>query len=374
MLDLCAFRRDLHAHPETGFNLERTSRLIAEQLEQAGLDVTRGVGQSGLVATLRRGSQDTAIGFRADMDALPIAEANNFGHCSTVAGKFHGCGHDGHSTMLLGAAVQLASDPSLDRTVHFIFQPDEENGNGAAAMIADGLFERFPMSRIYGLHNMPGMALGQFATQAGPFCAFEDNFEITITGRGGHASMPDKGIDPVVTGSAVVLQLQSIVSRSVPASAHAVVSVTEFITDGARNILPSTVTLRGDCRGFSGDVSDMIRSRMASIVDGVCAAQGAQATLDYTTSFQPLINEAQSVETLANVARTVGSVDVEYGRVGFSEDFAEFLNHCPGAFILMGNGTQGTAAMPLHNPSYDFNDSATDYGVAFWVRLARQDE
>ncbi|WP_050605377.1 amidohydrolase [Ruegeria sp. 6PALISEP08] len=372
MLDLTAFRRDLHAHPETGFDLERTPRLIAEQLESAGLEVVRGVGRSGLVATLKRGPGDSAIGFRADMDALPIKEANGFDHRSTCPGKFHGCGHDGHSTMLLGAALKLAADTSLDRTIHFIFQPDEETGNGAAAMIEDGLFERFFMSEVYGLHNMPGMALGHFATQAGPFCAFEDNFEIRIKGRGGHASMPDKGIDPIVVGSAIVMHLQSIVSRSLPASQHAVVSVTEFLTDGARNIVPSNVTLKGDCRGFTSEVSEKIQVRMRAIVDGLCAAQGAEAELEYSTSFRPLVNEDKATRIVANAARAVGSVDKEYGRVGFSEDFAEFLTHRPGAFILMGNGESGSHAMPLHNPSYDFNDAAIDHGIAFWVQLARE--
>ncbi|CUH48944.1 M20 aminoacylase family protein [Ruegeria atlantica] len=373
MLDLVAFRRDLHAHPETGFDLDRTSDLIATELERAGLEVTRGVGRTGIVATLRRGPDETAIGFRADMDALPIHEATNSPYRSGTEGKFHGCGHDGHSTMLLGAALELSADPSFDRTIHFIFQPDEENGNGAAAMIADGLFERFPMAAIFGLHNMPGMELGRFATQRGSFCAFEDNFEIRVQGQGGHASMPEKGVDPIVTGAAIVQQLQSIVSRSVPASEHAVVSVTEFLTDGARNILPSNVTLRGDCRGFSRDVSENIERRMRAIVAGVCAAQGAEAEVDYSTSFRPLVNDARATDMIAGAARDVGSVDADYGRVGFSEDFAEFLAHRPGAFILMGNGVEGNNSMPLHNPSYDFNDEAIRHGIAFWTSTAQRE-
>ena len=373
MLDLTAFRRDLHANPETGFDLDRTSGQIAAALEDAGLEVTRGVGRTGLVATLRRGPDETAIGFRADMDALPIHEATNLPYRSETEGKFHGCGHDGHSTMLLGAALELAADPSLKRTIHFIFQPDEENGNGAAAMIADGLFDRFPMAAIFGLHNMPGMELGHFATQAGPFCAFEDNFEIHIQGRGGHASMPEKGIDPIVVGAAIVQQLQSIVSRSLPASEHAVVSITEFLTDGARNILPSNVTLRGDCRGFTGDVSESIERRMRAIVAGVCAAHAAETQVDYSTSFRPLVNDDRATDSISGAARDVGRINDTYGRVGFSEDFAEFLAHRPGAFILMGNGVEGNNAMPLHNPSYDFNDDAIRHGIAFWTNLARRD-
>ncbi|WP_170561302.1 amidohydrolase [Ruegeria atlantica] len=373
MLDLVAFRHDLHAHPETGFDLGRTSELIAAELERAGLEVTRGVGRTGIVATLRRGPDETAIGFRADMDALPIHETTNLPYRSQTEGKFHGCGHDGHSAMLLGAALELAADPSLNRTIHFIFQPDEENGNGAAAMIADGLFERFPMAAIFGLHNMPGMELGHFATQVGSFCAFEDNFEIRVRGQGGHASMPEKGIDPIVTGAAIVQQLQTIVSRSLSPSKHGVVSITEFVTDGARNILPSNVTLRGDCRGFSGDVSESIEQRMRAIVAGVCAAQGAEAEVDYSTSFRPLVNDVRATNMIAGAARDVGSLDTDCGRVGFSEDFAEFLAHRPGAFILMGNGVEGNHAMPLHNPSYDFNDEAIRHGIAFWTSLARQE-
>lgn len=372
MIDLTAFRQNLHSYPEIGFDLERTPHLIAELLENAGLEVTKGIGKTGLVATLYRGPDNTALGFRADMDALPIHEANSFTHCSSIAGKFHGCGHDGHSTMLLGAALKLAADPSLTRTIHFIFQPDEENGNGAAAMIADGLFEKFPMAAIYGLHNMPGMPLGHFATQAGPFCAFEDNFEIRISGLGGHSSMPEKGVDPIVTASAIVMQLQTVISRSTKPADHAVISVTEFITDGARNIIPNTVILRGDCRGFSKNVSRIIKQRMCDIVDGICSAQGASAEIDYSTSFQPLINNDDHTAILLDVASQVGVVEADYGRVGFSEDFAEFLHHCPGAFILMGNGIEGHHAQPLHNPSYDFNDNAIANGVDFWIRLAHQ--
>ena len=369
--DLVDFRHDLHRNPETAFDLHRTSARVAEVLEQAGLTVTRGVGKVGVVATLERGSANQAIGFRADMDALPITEKNNVAHKSRVDGKFHGCGHDGHTTMLLGAALELAADESFDRTVHFVFQPDEENGCGAKAMIEDGLFERFPMQAIYGMHNMPGMALGNFATQTGAFCAFEDNFEIRITGKGGHASMPEIGIDPIVVGSAIVGQLQSIVSRSVSAKDHAVVSVTEFVTDGARNILPSNVQLLGDCRGFSQEVSDRIESRMRDIANGVSAAYGATVDVDYSTSFRPLVNDTQAAEQLVTAAGKVGSVNPAYGRVGFSEDFAEFLHHRPGAFVLMGNGTERSNAMPLHNPEYDFNDDAIETGVAFWMQLAR---
>ncbi len=372
-LDLVAFRRDLHAHPETGFDLHRTADRIAAVLEAAGLSVTSNIGTSGIVATLQRGPSSEGIALRADMDALPIEEATNLPYRSTNAGVFHGCGHDGHSTMLVGAALALAADPGFDKTVHFIFQPDEENGTGAKAMIDDGLFSRFQINRVFGLHNMPGMAVGQFATQSGPFCAFEDTFDIRISGKGGHASMPERGVDPIVTGAAVVTQLQTIVSRAVAPRDHCVVSVTDFQTDGARNILASNVQITGDCRGFDAHVSARIEERMRAIVDGVCAAQGASGRVEYSTSFEPLVNDPDATQSAIKAAGLVGQVDDAYGRVGFSEDFAAFLQHRPGAFILMGNGTEGANAMPLHNPGYDFNDDAIAPGVAYWCALAKAD-
>lgn len=370
MTDLAAFRRDLHAHPETAFNVTRTAGRIAEVLEAAGLSVTRGIGGSGLVATLDRGDSDSAIGLRADMDALPIDEAGTPPWRSTVPGRFHGCGHDGHATMLLGAALRLAEDRTLRRRVHFIFQPDEENGRGAQAMIDDGLFARFPMRAIFGLHNMPGLPVGSFATQAGPFCSFEDNFEITITGRGGHASMPERAIDPIVTASAIVLQLQTIVARSLPPQDHAVVSVTGFETDGARNVLPGKAVLNGDCRGFRPEVSARIAARMEDIAQGIASAQGATATVTYANAFAPVVNDAAATEEALKAAEQVGETDRAPGRMGFSEDFSAYLAHRPGAFMLMGNGTDGAHAAPLHNPHYDFNDDAIGPGVAYWCALA----
>ena len=370
-VDLTAFRRDLHRHPETGFDLPRTAALIADTLEAAGLQVARGVGGSGVVATLARGPDDTALAFRADMDALPITEVTNLPHASTHPGRFHGCGHDGHSAMLVGAALALARDPDLTRTIHFIFQPDEENGRGAQAMLDDGLFDRFPASAIFGLHNLPGMPLGHFATRPGPFCAFEDNFEIRLSGRGGHSSMPEAGRDPLVLGAALVMELQTIVARNIAPGDHAVVSVTEFLTDGARNVLPSTVTLRGDCRGFRAEVSGTIRTRMTAIAEGLAAAHDAGVEVEYTTSFPPLVNDAAAVARAAGAASRAGDVDAGHDRVGFSEDFAAFLAHRPGAFILIGNGTEGAHAMPLHHPGYDFNDAALAHGVAFWTELAK---
>lgn len=367
-------RHALHRAPELGFAVSDTAAELARRLGDAGLEVTTGVGGSGVVATLRSGSGDGAIGLRADMDALPITEANTFDHRSTVDGRFHGCGHDGHSSMLLGAAERLAAAGDFDGTVHFVFQPDEENGRGAQAMIDDGLFERFPMDAIFGLHNLPGLPVGAFATRVGPFTAFEEIFEIVIEGRGGHASAPERAVDALVTGSEVVLALQTIVARSLAPGDHGVVSATEFVTDGARNVLPGRVTIRGDVRGYRDPVSATISRRMREIVDGVAAAHGAAARLDYVREFEPTVNTEAEVEQAGRAARVIdgATVDLAHAPMGFSEDFARFLCHRPGCFMLLGNGTEGAHAAALHSPSYDFNDEALPYGVAYWCSLVRE--
>mgnify|MGYP006098551701 CR=1 FL=1 len=371
---LVLFRKRLHQNPELAFDVSRTSKLIADELRDAGLDVITDVGRNGIVASLNKGSGVRPIGFRADMDALPITEANTFEHASISLGRFHGCGHDGHSTMLLGAAKLLALSNDCDREIHFIFQPDEENGNGALAMIEAGLFDRFEMDAIYGLHNLPGLAVGEFAINPGAFCAFEDNFEISILGKGGHSSMPEKVIDALVIGAKIVCDLQSIVSRTIAPSEHAVVSVTDFSTDGARNVIASQVSITGDCRGFEKHISESIRIRMEAIVRANCDAYGADYRFDYSTSFVPLINNPEHAAVCAKVANTLAgaTADAEFGRVSFSEDFAQMLNCKPGAYILMGNG-QGheNHGQPLHNPSYDFNDQALSFGVEYWCALAR---
>lgn len=370
--EMVAFRRWLHRHPETGFSVQGTAAAVAKRLEAAGVEVCRGVGGSGLVATLRGRPGKGAIGLRADMDALPISEAGSPDHRSQVNGRFHGCGHDGHTAMLLGAALELAEHRDFAGTVHFIFQPDEENGDGALAMIADDLFERFPMDAIYGLHNLPSLPVGAFATRAGPMTAFEELFDIRIEGRGGHASAPDRARDPLVAGAEMVLALQSIVARAVPAHEQAVVSVTELITDGARNIIPSTVTLRGDTRGFTDAVSRVIRERMDGIVRGVAQTHAVDATLDYRREFEPSVNTESGVEAAAAAVRSIAgtTIDTACPRFSFSEDFAQFLRHRPGCFVVMGNGTEGPHAASLHNPHYDFNDSALPIGIAYWVVLA----
>lgn len=370
--ELAEFRRDLHAHPEPGAQTSRTARRIAERLEAAGLDVTRGVGGHGVVATLARGP-GPAIALRADMDALPIREATNLPHASRTSGAFHGCGHDGHSAMLLGAALALAEAPPPAGTVHFLFQPDEETGAGAQAMIDDGLFDRFPVDAIYGLHNMPGLPAGTVAAPGGPFMAFEDNFVLRLTGLGGHAASPHRGRDPVPALGALLSQVQSVVARNLDPAEAAVVSVTGIETDGARNVIPTTITVTGDSRGYSDAVRETIRARLSELTRHIAAAHGLEAETAFDASFVPLVNApAHAARALAAADAAGLATEPQYPRWTASEDFARFLAHVPGAFALIGNGTEGPHAAPLHNPGYDFNDAALAPGVAFWTALARR--
>lgn len=367
---IIALRHELHRKPETGFDVEATASVVAERLRVGGLSVETDIG-GGVVATLRCGTGTRSIALRAELDALPITEATNLGHRSLVPGKFHGCGHDGHMAMLIGAALQLARQQDFDGTVHFIFQPDEENGRGAQAMIEAGLFKRFETDAVYGLHNLPGMPVGSFATGPGVFTAFEDRFEIRVDGRGGHSSMPESTIDPMVPAAELVLAAQSIVGRAISPRDHAVVSITDIVTDGAWNVIPSMVTLRGDARGYRAAVSEAIERRMTELVAGLANAHGAQATLTYRREFRQSVNTAPETDIAATAAASVprASVDGRCSPIGFSEDFAHFLDRKPGCFMLFGNGTEGAHASSLHNPGYDFNDAALPFGIAYWVGL-----
>lgn len=320
-----AWRRDIHKHPELGFRELRTAAKVADLLEEFGLEVHRGIGTTGVVGMLRRGQGNRAIGLRADMDALPIQEANDFAHRSVNDKVFHGCGHDGHTTMLLGGAKRLAEDGKFDGTAYFIFQPSEEDGRGALSMIDDGLFERFPMDAVYGLHNLAGIPAGHFAVRKGAMMTSEDIFVITILGRGGHASMPDRTVDPVVIGAEVIQALQTIVSRSVGPQDWGVVSVTELLTDGARNVIPSTVTIKGDCRALTAETQGHIETRMRQIVAGVCAAHGAEGRVEYRQDFVVTVNTAAETEAAVAAAQSVAgapAVDANCPTCGGSEDFA----------------------------------------------------
>ena len=366
------WRHDLHRHPELGFEEQRTAAAVAARLREFGLEVHEGVGGTGVVGVLRRGGGNRSLGLRADMDALAIVEANTFPHRSVHADRMHACGHDGHTAMLLGAAAHLATAGDFDGTVSFIFQPAEEHGRGALAMIADGLFERFPVDAIYAIHNMPSLAVGHFAVRPGPIMACEDNFEIGVEGKGTHAAMPHLGVDPIVVGAAIVMALQSVVARTIDPVANAVLSITDFHTGGTRNVIPERVTLKGDTRAFTPAMQDHIESTMGRIVEGLCAAHGARASFRYTREFAATINTPAETELAARVASEVagpGKVDASCAPIMASEDFGFMLQRKPGCYLLLGNGGTGPGGCGLHSPHYDFNDAILGTGAAFWVRL-----
>ena len=366
---LTDIRHAFHKDPELGFDEMRTQARVATHLRALGIDVHEGVGVVGL---LRAGSGNRAIGLRADMDALPITERSAHSYVSQNSGVMHACGHDGHMTMLLGAAELLAAQPDFDGTVIFIFQPNEEHGLGARAMLDDGLLEQFPIEEVYAIHNLPGAPLGQVSTRAGQICASESLFEIAISGQGGHASMPHVGVDAITVGSEIVTALQTIVARKLAPSAGAVVSVTEFITDGQRNVLPGRATLKGDVRArVPQDRADVERF-MRQIVDGIAAAHGVQATLQFVTEFIETINATTPTEAVVRAAQAAGLDTVpDREPMSFSEDFAHFCAAVPGCFLLLGNGTTGANAQPLHADDYDFNDALLPIGAAFWAQLVR---
>lgn len=368
---MTAWRQDFHRHPEFGFEEKRTAQMVAERLRSFGLDVEEGVGGTGVVGTLKRGMANRSIALRADMDALHIQEATNAAYASENPGYMHACGHDGHTSMLLGAAKILAEEGGFDGTVRFIFQPAEEWGKGALAMLDDGLMERFPFDEIYGIHNMPGYDVGQFRTRSGAFMSAEDNFEIKLTGNGGHASRPEATQEVMVAACALVMNLQSIVSRGVAPTDIAVVSVTEIFTDGVRNALPGSARILGDTRSFSPDVSQRIETQMRRIAQGTAEAYGVVADVSYTREFVPTINDSELTDAVLDVATGLfGAENVEELSVpgGGSEDFAQFLAHVPGCFVYLGNGLQ---SKPLHHPAYDFDDAGLIHGAQFHVAIAR---
>ena len=372
---LAEWRRDFHAHPEIGFEERRTAALVAERLASWGIEVHRGVGRTGVVGTLRNGRGNRAVGLRADMDALPMEEENGFGHRSTVPGKMHACGHDGHTTMLLGAARYLAATRRFDGTVHFIFQPAEEGGGGARAMVADGLFSRFPCDAVYGIHNRPGLEVGRFGIRPGAMmagCAF---FDIRVEGKGGHGARPENTVDPVVCGAQIVSALQTVVARNVAAADTAVVSVTGFDAGKAYNVIPERVALRGTVRAFREETMRLVEARMRALAEGIAAGFGAEAALDFREVTVPVINSAEQTAVFADAAASlVGEDGVERDRpaVMGSEDFAYMLAERPGAYIVTGNGV-GEEGTEVHNPRYDFNDAAIPYGAGVLAAVAERE-
>lgn len=367
--ELIAMRKDFHKHPELAFNEVRTSGIVAEKLQSWGIETHTGLAKTGVVGVLKAGNSDRKVGLRADMDALPIEEANTFEHKSVNEGVMHACGHDGHTTMLLGAARYLAETKKFDGTVYLIFQPAEENYGGGKVMIDEGLFEKFPADTIFGMHNWPGMDLGKFGMRVGTAMAAYDRFDITITGVGAHAAKPDGGIDPIVVGSNVVSALQSIVSRNVPPLESAVISVTQFHAGTTYNIIPETAVISGCTRSLNKEVQAQIESTMDRIIDGVCKAYGATYTLDYQHGYPTTVNTAQEVAVAhAVTSELVGekNVNPDLEPTMGSEDFGFMLEEKPGAYIVIGNGDSAG----VHNPNYEFNDDALTLGAKYWARLA----
>ncbi|MSQ54426.1 MAG: amidohydrolase [Betaproteobacteria bacterium] len=368
--EMTGWRRDIHAHPELGFQENRTAELVAARLESFGLEVHRGIGKTGVVGVLRAGKGQKKLGLRADMDALPIQEANQFPHRSTHAGRMHACGHDGHTTMLLGAARYLAETRRFDGTVHFIFQPAEEGIGGAKAMIEDGLFKRFPCEAVFGMHNRPGLPVGKFAVRSGSMMAGGAFFDIDITGVGSHGARPESSVDPVLVAAHMTAVLQTIVSRNVRPVETAVVSVTQIHAGDAYNVIPQTARISGTVRAFSMDVMELVKKNMARVAEGVAASMGAKAVTDFRLIFAPLVNNEQEAEFAASICNEVvgaDNVNRNPAPVMASEDFAFMLNEVPGCYINLGNGA-GEGACEVHNPAYDFNDSALPYGASFFAR------
>lgn len=373
---LARWRHHLHRHPETGFEEIGTSDFLARVLGDLGLQVHRGIGGTGLVASLTVGEAESAIGLRADMDALNITEmAGDRPHASLITGKMHACGHDGHMAMLLGAAKLLCERRDFDGTVRFIFQPAEEHGRGAKAMMDDGLFERFPVDEIYGAHNMPGIPAGHFATRAGGIMAGEDNFVIRVKGRGTHAARPHMGIDPIVIASEIVLALQTIVSRDLDPSVPAVISCTELLTDGLRNAIPANVIIKGDTRSYERGVQQLLEARMREVSEGLCKLHGAECLFEYTHEFAPTVNWSECVATAVAAAANIAGaerIDANVRPMMISEDFGAFLKAVPGAFVFIGNGDAGQAGgTPLHSAGYDFNDGILALGARYFAELPR---
>lgn len=369
---MMSWRHDFHAHPELGGSEQRTANVIAGLLEGFGLDVYRGIGGTGVVGVLKRGKGKKGLGLRADMDALAITEQNTFDYCSVHRGQMHACGHDGHMAMLLGAAKYLAEQGLFDGNVHFIFQPAEEPGFGAKAMLNDGLFSRFAIDTLYGMHNMPSLPKGTLAVKPGPVMACEDHFEICLTGQGTHAALPHLGTDLILAGASIVTSLQSVVSRTLNPVDNAVLSVTEFITDGTTNVLPNTVTLKGDTRSFLPAVQDQIEASMKRIVCGIAEANGVTGHVTYSHEFAATINTDAEANVAAEVARLVVGEEkllLDFPPFMASEDFGAMLQVKPGCFLFIGNGSDSEHNAGLHNPSYDFDDANLIVGAEFWARL-----
>ena len=376
---IAALRRDIHAHPELCFEEVRTADLVAAKLTEWGIPVHRGLGKTGVVGIVKKGSSARALGLRADMDALPMQEFNTFPHTSRHAGKMHACGHDGHTAMLLAAAQHLAAHRNFDGTVYLIFQPAEEGGGGAREMITDGLFDKFPMEAVFGMHNWPGAPVGTFSLSPGPVMASSNEFKITVRGKGSHAALPHNGIDPVPIACQMVQAFQTIITRNKKPVDAGVISVTMIHAGEATNVVPDRCELQGTVRTFSVEVLDMIERRMRQVAEHVCAAHEAQCEFEFARNYPPTINsESEALFARAVMADIVGESNVQAQEPTMgAEYFAYMLQAKPGAYCFIGNGDgahremgHGGGPCMLHNPSYDFNDDLIPLGATYWVRLA----
>ena len=368
--DMTVWRRDLHAHPETAFEEKRTSDIVAAKLGEFGIKVHQGLATTGVVGTLSTGP-GPSIGLRADLDALDVEELNNFDYKSTHYGNMHACGHDGQTTMLLGAARYLAETRKFKGTVQFIFQPAEENEGGGRVMIEEGLFEKFPVDAVYGMHNWPGQEAGLFAVTDGPLMAAFDIFKLTITGHGAHGGMPHRGIDPIPVAAEIISALQTIVSRAIDPVDSAVVTVTQVHAGNAWNIIPDSVLLCGTARSFKPEVQNVQELAIRRIAKGICQAHDCKLEIMYQRRYPPTVNETQATKAAARAAADVSGpekiITNPKPSMG-SEDFAFMLNEKPGCYVWIGNGSVEGGCM-LHNPNYDFNDDILTIGASYWARL-----
>ena len=370
---MIGWRRDIHQHPETAFEEVRTAKIVADKLKAWGYRVTEGIAKTGVVGTLKVGNSGKTIALRADMDALNVLETNSFGHASVNKGKMHACGHDGHTTMLLGAAQVLAETKNFDGTVHLIFQPAEEGLGGGKAMVEEGLFDRFPAETVWGMHNMPGYPSGSFAMRKGPAMAGSDRLDIVVRGVGGHAAFPHKAIDPVVTSAAIITALQTIASRTLDPLDQVVVSITQIHAGDAYNVIPEEVVIAGSVRTFKPQVQAKVIETIERIAKNVAAAHGAMAEVTYTKGYPPTVNSDRETEIAAKVARQVAGADRvrdDAAPMMGSEDFSFMLLEKPGCYVFIGNGAgDERGACMCHNPGYDFNDDILPLGVRYWQAL-----
>ena len=369
--EVSGWRRHLHENPEIMFDVHETAQFVAEKLRQFGCDeVQTGIGRTGVVGIVRgRHGEGPTVGLRSDMDALPLTETTGKPWASRKDGKMHACGHDGHTAMLLGAAQYLAETRNFRGSIAVIFQPAEEGGGGGREMVKDGMMERFSISEVYGMHNIPGLPIGQFAIRKGPIMAATDEFTITVEGRGGHAAQPHRTLDPIVIGAQLVNALQTIVSRGTDPLDSVVLSVTKFHGGDAHNIIPQRAELAGTVRTLRPEMRDFAEKRLIEIAEGVAGALGASATVHYARNYPVTFNHARETDFAAKTARNVagnGAVNEEVAPMMAGEDFSYMLEARPGAFIFIGNGESAS----LHNPSYDFNDDAIPHGISYWVQLA----